>query len=141
MTKSQEAPEKSGEKRKVGRPSKGKRSNFTFRLTDALREKIAAASETSDLSMSEEIERRLDQSFSGASIVSDIFGGPEIARLMHVFAMAAEMVQLETGKTFSEDEVTNLAMKTAFREHHHANKDAAARSFSPADDTRQFAQP
>jgi hypothetical protein len=116
MTKSQDAAIPKEAKRKVGRPSKGRRANFTFRLTNALREKLASAAEASDLSMSEEIERRLDQSFSGAGIVAEMFGGPEIARLMNVFALAALTVELQTGRKFSEDEVTNLAMKEAFKD-------------------------
>ena len=71
-------------KRKVGRPSKGKRGNFTFRLTDALREKLVAAAEKSDLSISEEIERRLDRSF-----ISEDQIGPVGAELAHMVTLAA----------------------------------------------------
>jgi hypothetical protein len=103
-------------KKRVGRPSKGKRANFTFRLTDALRSQLADAAEVSGLSMSEEIERRLDQSFRSSGIVSELFGGPEIARLMQTFSIAALMVEHQTGRKFTEDEATNLAVKDAIIE-------------------------
>jgi hypothetical protein len=115
MTKNREIAGETVEKRKVGRPSKGKRANFTFRLTDALRAKLAAAAEESDLSMSEEIERRLDVSFSGRTIVEELLGGHETSRLLLTIGHAIRVVEITTGKSWTDDYETVTAAKHAMR--------------------------
>jgi hypothetical protein len=100
-------------KRRPGRPSKGKRGNFTFRVTEKLREQLIARSEESGLSVSEEIERTLDQSINGAGIAEDFLGGPHTATLMLTITAAIRMVEIESGKKWTEDHETNLAMKAA----------------------------
>lgn len=45
-------------------PEKGRRQNYTFRMSEADRDKVAAAAEQSGRSMSEEIEFRVSESFS-----------------------------------------------------------------------------
>lgn len=58
---------KAQKKRTPGRPPlatpEKKRRNFTFRGTDELHERLSEAAAKSGRSISEEIERRLDQSF------------------------------------------------------------------------------
>jgi hypothetical protein len=100
-------------KRRPGRPSKGKRGNFTFRVTENLREHLIARSEESGLSVSEEIERTLDRSINGAGIAADFLGGPHTATLMLTITAAIRMVEIESGKKWTEDHETNLAMKAA----------------------------
>jgi hypothetical protein len=100
-------------KRRPGRPAKGKRGNFTFRVTEKLREQLIARSEASGLSVSEEIERTLDQSINGAGIAEDFLGGPHTATLILAITAAIRMVEIETGKKWTEDHETNLAMKAA----------------------------
>ena len=99
-------------KRKPGRPPKGKRGNFTFRVTERLREQLISEAEASGLSVSEEIERRLDQSFNGAPI-RDLFGGSHTNALILTIAAAIQMVEIESGKKWIEDHDTNLAMRAA----------------------------
>ena len=48
-------------KNPVGRPSKGKRGNFTFRVTEKLRWEIIARAAASNRSASEEIEMMLEK--------------------------------------------------------------------------------
>jgi hypothetical protein len=100
------------EKRKPGRPSKGKRGNFTFRVTERLRAELISAAETSGLSVSEEIERRLDQSFNDAAI-RDLLGGSHTNALILTIAAAIQMVEIGSGKKWIEDHDTNLAMRAA----------------------------
>jgi hypothetical protein len=100
-------------KRKPGRPSKGKRGNFTFRVTDKLRNELIARAEASGLSVSEEIERMLDQSINGAGIVAEVLGGPHNSALLLTIASAIKTVENSTGKRWNEDHDTNLAIRSA----------------------------
>jgi hypothetical protein len=100
-------------KRKPGRPPKGKRGNFTFRVTDKLRGELIARAEESGLSVSEEIERRLDQSINGAGIVAEVLGGPHNSALLLTIASAIRTVESVSGKKWTEDYDTTLAMKAA----------------------------
>jgi hypothetical protein len=102
-------------KRKPGRPSKGKRGNFTFRVTDKLRSELIARAEGSGLSVSEEIERMLDQSINGAGIVAEVLGGPHNSALLLTIASAIRRVESSTGKKWNEDHDTNLAIRSAVK--------------------------
>jgi hypothetical protein len=104
------------EKRKPGRPSKGKRGNFTFRVTDKLRSELIARAEGSGLSVSEEIERMLDQSINGAGVVAEVLGGPHNSALLLTIASAIATVESVSGKKWTEDHHTYLAMITAVRD-------------------------
>jgi hypothetical protein len=99
-------------KRKPGRPPKGKRGNFTFRVTEKLRSQLISEAEASGLSVSEEIERRLDQSFNDAAI-RDLLGGSHTNALILTIAAAIQVVEIESGKKWIEDHDTNLAMRAA----------------------------
>jgi hypothetical protein len=99
-------------RRKPGRPPKGKRGNFTFRVTERLRGQLISEAEASGLSVSEEIERRLDQSFNDAAI-RDLLGGAHTNALILTIAAAIQMVEIESGKKWIEDYDTNLAMRAA----------------------------
>ncbi len=50
--------------KRKGRPPMGKRGTFTFRVTDRLRTMLEEAAAASHRSVSQEIEFRLEQSFS-----------------------------------------------------------------------------
>jgi hypothetical protein len=101
-------------KRKPGRPPKGKRGNFTFRVTERLRGQLISEAEASGLSVSEEIERRLDQSFNDVAI-QDLLGGSHTNALILTIAAAIQMVEIESGKKWIEDYDTNLAMRAAVK--------------------------
>jgi hypothetical protein len=59
-------------KRKPGRPSTGKRGSFTFRLRDGIRAKLIAAARENKISVSEEIERRLEFSFHDEPVLTEL---------------------------------------------------------------------
>ncbi|MCJ2023929.1 hypothetical protein [Methylobacterium sp. J-067] len=80
-------------KKRMGRPpkspEKGKRQNYTFRMSDADRDMVVKAAEMAGRSISEEIELRVARSFwpdpaiarleNQYQMILDHFGGPENA--------------------------------------------------------------
>jgi hypothetical protein len=100
-------------KRKPGRPSLGKRQSFTFRIRDIVRDQLVAAAQASNVSVSEEIERRVEQSFSNAGVVAEMFGGPQNAKLLFTFAVAIQEVERATGKYWWADPPTCEQMRRA----------------------------
>ena len=100
-------------KRKPGRPSLGKRGNFTFRVREVIRERLIASAKASNVSVSEEIERRIEQTFSSAGVVAEMLGGPQTARLMAVIALAIQGVERTTGREWWMDKATFDAVNTA----------------------------
>lgn len=102
-------------KRRPGRPSKGKRGNFTFRVTEKLREQLERAAAEANLSVSEEIERLLEKAFSDKSVVEELLGGPETLRLLMTIGQAIRMVEGTTGKKWTDDYETVVATKIAIK--------------------------
>jgi hypothetical protein len=100
-------------KRKPGRPALGKRGNFTFRVREALREQLIAAAESSKLSVSEEIERRLEASFTTIGVVAEMFGGRENAQLLFMFSVAMREVERKFGNPWWTDQLTCEALRKA----------------------------
>ena len=100
-------------KRKPGRPALGKRGNFTFRVREALREQLIAAAEAQKLSVSEEIERRLEASFTTIGAVAEMFGGRENAQLLFAFAVAIQELERVIKKPWWTDQSTCEALQGA----------------------------
>ena len=100
-------------KRKPGRPPLGKRGNFTFRVRENVRERLIAAAESSNLSVSEEIERLLERQLTVADTVAEMFGGKENAQLLFMFAVAIQEVERATGKPWWTDKSTCEALQGA----------------------------
>jgi hypothetical protein len=90
-------------KRKPGRPSLGKRQSFTFRVRDNVRDLLVAAAQASHVSVSEEIERRVEQSFSNAGVVAEMFGGLRNAQLLFTIAIAIQEVERAIGQPWWTD--------------------------------------
>jgi hypothetical protein len=91
----------------------GKRGNFTFRVREVIRERLIASANASNVSVSEEIERRIEQTFSSAGVVAEMLGGPQTARLMAVIALAIQGVERTTGREWWTDKATFDAVNTA----------------------------
>jgi hypothetical protein len=102
-------------KRRPGRPSKGKRGNFTFRVTEKLREQLVRAAAEVNLSVSEEIERQLDRCYSGKNLIEQLLGGRETLRLLMTMAQAIQAVEDTTGKKWTDDYETVAATKIAMK--------------------------
>jgi hypothetical protein len=78
-----------------------------------VRDQLIAAAQSSGVSISEEVERRIEQSFSNAGVVGAMFGGDENARLLFMFAIAIQEVERLTGKRWREDPATSEQMRRA----------------------------
>jgi hypothetical protein len=89
-------------RRKVGRPpsangKKGERLNL--RVSSKLRDLLEEARRRSDgeVSLSEEVELRLRESFERDSEIEKRFGGPTTARLLEVLADRVRSIEASTG--------------------------------------------
>jgi hypothetical protein len=100
-------------KRKPGRPPLGKRGNFTFRVRENVRERLIAAAESSNLSVSEEIERILERHFTAVDTVAEMFGGKENAQLLFAFAVAIQELERVIRKPWWTDKSTCEALQGA----------------------------
>jgi hypothetical protein len=91
----------------------GKRRSFTFRIRDYVTDLLVAAAQSSGVSVSEEIERRVEQSFSNAGVVAEMFGGRENAQLLFAFAVAIQELERVIGKPWWTDKSTCEALQGA----------------------------
>jgi hypothetical protein len=86
-------------KKKMGRPpkapEKGKRQNYTFRMSEADREKVAAAAEAAGRSFSEELEARVGRSFT----IEEEFGSGSRLDMLRLLAVTLRMTERLTGET------------------------------------------
>jgi len=93
-------------------PTKGddaKRRIVTMRVTNAAYDRIAAAAEASGRSVSQEIESRLELSFQEERIL----GGKSTALLSKLIASTIGLVEVETGRDWTEDRMTWEAVNAA----------------------------
>lgn len=95
-------------------PEKRKRPSMGFRPTTDLREKLEHASATSGLSLTQEVERRLEQSFLDEAALVEAFGGKETYYLLRMLGSVAALIQSRTGKTIDDWE-TRLAIISAWK--------------------------
>ena len=107
---------KSPDSRKRGRPPLGefenKTATLTTRITAELREALGNAAKGNGRSISQEVERRLRDSFDDKRIldrrerVQRPFGGPENYALFRLISMARQNVELVARKTWMDDPYT-----------------------------------
>jgi hypothetical protein len=90
-------------KKRIGRPPKAKEDrkakNFTFRGRHQMWERLQAASADSGMSISEEIERRLEDSFR----TEDIYG-PEISPIFRILAGRIALAKAKAGEHWAEND-------------------------------------
>lgn len=94
-------------------PGKRKRESMGFRPTPELRKKLENAAKESGLSLTQVVERRLDQSFLGDELLGVLFGDKSTYRLMVLLGTIINLVQEQTGKKLSEDPETYAEVKNA----------------------------
>ncbi|TNC16408.1 hypothetical protein FF100_03950 [Methylobacterium terricola] len=96
--------------KRTGRPPKnpelGKRINVMFRLNEARRDQLMRDAERNGRSMSEEIEYRLERSYTDVDAISRYFGRPETVELALTISSLSDRIEKETGKKWSEDSYT-----------------------------------
>jgi Arc-like DNA binding domain len=97
-------------KRKPGRPSKGKRGTFTFRVTETLRDRLESAAAEAGRSVSEEIERLLDHSIAQEQLLGDRATGELVRRVI----TSIEVIRSLTGRSWNSDERASRALATSF---------------------------
>ena len=87
-------------------PDKRKRPSMGFRPTAALREKLEEVAASSGLSMTQEVERRLEQSFQAEAMNYEFFGGEANFKRMRLLGGIINEVELISKKSWVEDENT-----------------------------------
>jgi hypothetical protein len=85
------------------------------RTTKQLKERLEQARLESGRSLAQEIEHRLEQSFTKEDIAHTAFGGPEEYRIMQLLALAVQQVEAATGKKWTEDFATFHSVDRALR--------------------------
>ena len=97
-------------KRKMGRPplppAERKLPSMGFRPTRELRGKLEDAAVFSGRSKTQEIESRLEQSFSDQDVRFAEFGGEAIYQFMKRLARIAQIVEWRTNASFEDDAYT-----------------------------------
>jgi hypothetical protein len=97
---------------KIGRPPKHKGEplikNRTFRVSESLDERLRTAAEQTGRSVSEEIERRLEEWFRA----EDLYGSPRISRMFRVIADSIAL--LKTGGSLAEADQARAAIAQVF---------------------------
>ena len=93
---------KKAEKPRMGRPplpaDQRKRSSMAFRPTPELRMKLEGATAESKLSLTQEVERRLEWSFSDHDARLQGFGSEGRLKFLRALSLAIGMVESNTGK-------------------------------------------
>ena len=109
--------EKPTPKNRGGRPKKypgeGRRPTLSLRVRGGLYEKLQAASEVAERTISEEMERRLERSFEEQDLFLAYFGKPETLKLAHAIAMLARTVEARTGLDWTKDAQTKADLSGA----------------------------
>src|SRR5262249_31350427 len=100
---------------KLGRPPKheGERlsKNRTFRVRGTLDEQLEAAAQKAGRSVSEEIERRLDDSFKR---IEELYGGPHLSATFRILADNLALVKAKFGERWAENDFARDEIARAF---------------------------
>jgi hypothetical protein len=100
---------------KLGRPPKheGERlsKNRTFRVRGTLDEQLEAAAQKAGRSVSEEIERRLDDSFKR---IEELYGGPHLSATFRILADNLALVKAKFGERWAESDSALSQLAQAF---------------------------
>jgi hypothetical protein len=102
---------------KLGRPPKheGERlsKNRTFRVRGTLDEQLEAAAQKAGRSVSEEIERRLEDSFKR---IEELYGGPHFSATFRILADSLALVKAKFGERWAESDFALSQLGRAFAE-------------------------
>ena len=106
--------------KRVGRPSKapqkGARNSLGLRVTAETKNRLKAAVAASGRSQSQEAEFRLERSFRKEDDGIAALGGSEQHALFRMMAAAAVIIENRTGKSWSSDWKTSIAVRKAWTE-------------------------
>jgi hypothetical protein len=90
-----------------------KRASFNTRLRQSIKERLEGEAAKAGRSLSEEIERRLEASLEHEDTRTRFYGGPELDALFKQVASAAEIIELQRGKSWIKDYETFIAFNAA----------------------------
>ena len=94
-------------------PDEKRLASMGFRPTPEIRARLEAAARTSNRSLSQEIESRLERSFLEESSAKEFFGGTQVFALARLIAAVVSVVEAGTGKTWRDDRDTHLQVRAA----------------------------
>jgi hypothetical protein len=101
---------------RIGRPPKheGERlsKNRTFRVRGTLDEQLETAAQKAGRSVSEEIERRLDDSLR----IEELYGGPHLSATFRLLAANLALVKAKFGERWAESDSALSQLSAAFAE-------------------------
>ncbi len=110
---------KAAKRPKMGRPplpvSERKLPSMAFRPTPDVRRKLEEAAAESGRSMSQEMQSRLEHSLQDQDAREREMGGRELLALFRMLGAVAEVIEERTGKKWSEDWDTGLAVQVAWK--------------------------
>lgn len=92
-------------------PFEEKRKTLTTRITDETRTRLEKASRASGRSLAQEVELRLEQSFS----VDEALGGKDTHAVLRMFGAVATLIEGRTGKSWRSDWETAVAVQAAWK--------------------------
>jgi len=92
-------------------PSGPKRASFNTRITQALKDKLSKSAGSAGRSISEEVERRLEQSFERDHWLQLIFRSRDFADILESMAKRAWRLEQRMGKTADTDLGTARAIQ------------------------------
>jgi hypothetical protein len=101
------------QKPRRGRPPKHgttKRSQFNTRLQQEVKERLEAAAQAAGRSLSEEIERRLEQTLEDERRS----GGAHLHSVLRLFSGVAALIEARKGKRFLDDPDTYVQVRSAW---------------------------
>ena len=96
-------------------PGEGKRVPLNMRTTQETRDRLAKAAADSGRSLVQEVEYRLERSFLDEDARDREMGGKGLHALFRLLGAAAEIIEARTGKNWSEDWDTGMAVFSAWQ--------------------------
>lgn len=84
-------------------PQEGSRRNATIQISSALYDKVKEASESSGLSISREMEQRIEQTFRDNDLHTILLGSKRAAAAIHIISAIMRMSKTSEGKDWEDD--------------------------------------
>ena len=105
--------------KKMGRPAlppgEKRGASMGFRPTPEIRGKLEEAAKANGRSMSQEVEHRLERSFSEEDYLALLYGDPNMLELVREFLDAKRLIETHLKKSVWGDLDSHEAMKSALR--------------------------
>ncbi len=111
-------------------PEKRKRPSMGFRPTAALRKKLEHEAASSGLSLTQEVERRLERSFGEEENLrwafSQMFRDEALFQILHSVASVIRLIEKQRGKPWHQDPNTRHEAVLCFRDYLDAEAERAS---------------